>query len=196
MRRTRPTRLVILLGAVLCLTAVAVAAPPAEHVQKARKASPKRGVAMPVGLVRAAKHPPLTPKAQRALPKVARARLAALPAGAPPVLLPESKRLLETAQVVTGKRWYTVSMQAADYSVYVAGTSVAVVAPTMDVPPRAKAKEWVPRISRTHGIVTVSFPAWGAAYDVDVECLGGEAHPMCGDDVMVLALVDTLRRLK
>ncbi len=183
----------------LALGAVALASPGPHRAgdnathPKAADARPTRGVPQAVDTVRAARHPTL--RATKALPKLARARLAALPDGAPPVLLPDAADLLATARVVTGPRWYTVFMEAATFSVYVAGSSVAIDAPTLDVPPAARARDWEPRISRSHGIVTVGFAAFGAAYDVDIECLGGDEHPMCGDDLMALELVRALRRL-
>ncbi|MFT7624575.1 MAG: hypothetical protein ACI9WU_003763, partial [Myxococcota bacterium] len=47
-----------------------------------------------------------------------------------------------------------------------------------------------------HEIVTVSFSAWGATYDIDIECLGGIEHPMCGDDGLALDLANHLLRLE
>jgi hypothetical protein len=175
---------------------VTVASPLAsgESVEKARHVTPTRAIPQRIDAARARRHPPL--RAAAALPKLARARLAALPSGAPPVLLPEVPELLAAAQVVTGPRWYTAFMAADTYSVYVAAVSAAVDAPTLDVPPAARAREWEPRISRSHDIVTVGFAAFGAAYDVDIECLGGVEHPMCGDDHMALDLVRALRRLE
>ena len=67
--------------------------------------------------------------------------------------------------------------------------------PGVDRPPVRIPTLRVPRISRTHDIVTAHFVAWGAAWDVDIECLGGVEHPLCREDVLVHALLRSLKRL-
>lgn len=114
------------------------------------------------------------------------------------MLLPAAGDLLQSAVVTTGPHWYAASMQRKGYSVYVTGNSAAIRVPSIEhkrkTHPRPVSKDLTPRISRTHDIVTVSLSAWGAAYDVDIECLGGIQHAVCGDDARILALVGTLQR--
>jgi hypothetical protein len=145
----------------------------------------------------AAGHPGLAPAARAALPEVTRRRLEATVGapGMPPVLLPSRVALLETAEAVVGSGWHAVSMHDSDYSVYVHASAAAIEVPGIRRPPVRPPSLAVPRISRTHEIVTAHFVAWGVAWDVDIECLGGLDHPLCGDDVLVHELIRSLRRL-
>ena len=145
-----------------------------------------------------AAHPVLMASDVAALSEDTRRRLRAGMArpGMPPVLLPADAPLLRSAQAVVGPHWHAVSMQASDYSVYVHASAAPIAVPGIRRPPVRLPSLAVPRISRTHEIVTAHFVAWGIAWDVDIECLGGLEHPLCGDDILVHDLLRRLRRLE
>lgn len=170
-------------------------AEPLEHAMKRAQARPTAPALQPIDQVAAAAHAPL--EAWTAVPAAGRARLLELAQrdGSPPLLLPERPDLLETAQVVIGPHWYTVSMKGQDFGVVVSGNSASIYVPGMAVAPEAAAAPEAPRITRVHDIVTLSFAAWGAAYDMDIECLGGVEHPLCGDDLLAFDLLATLRHI-
>ena len=113
-----------------------------------------------------------------------------------PILLPERSALLRSAQVTFGPSWHGVSMQTLDYSVYVHASARAISVPGIRRPPVRIPSLKVPRISRTHDIVTAHFVAWGVAWDVDIECMGGVEHALCADDVLVHAFIRSLKRLE
>lgn len=168
----------------------------ADDAHKASHASPTRARVQVLDREAAATHPPLAHA--DALPANDAARLAtfSLTPDAPPVLLPDIPWLLETALTVTGPHWYTASMQADGYSVWVMGRAAAITMAGLHVPKAAIPLPLTPTITRVHEIVTVSFSAWGATYDIDIECLGGIEHPMCGDDGLALDLANHLLRLE
>ncbi len=158
------------------------------------------GVTMPSLAQRAssARHPALSSQARAALPTATRTALirAAVQPTLPPVLLVDDVGLLRTAETVVGPTWHAVSMTGPDYSVYIHASAAALHVPGVRRPPVRTPSLAVPRVSRTHEIVTAHFVAWGVAWDVDIECLGGIDHPLCGDDVLIHALLKSLRRLE
>ncbi|MGB0591988.1 MAG: hypothetical protein ACPGU1_20090 [Myxococcota bacterium] len=114
----------------------------------------------------------------------------------PPVLLPARAGLLRSAQLIVGPSWHALSMRESDYSVYIHASARAIALPGVKRPPVRVPSLNVPRISRTHDIVTAHFVAWGVAFDVDIECMGGVAHPLCDDDILVHELLRSLKRLE
>jgi hypothetical protein len=142
-------------------------------------------------------HPALDDAAEASLPEDVRRALkrAARTPTLPPVLLPERAGLLRSAEAIIGPSWHAVSMRSSDYSVYVHASARAIDLPGVRRPPVRIPSLNVPRISRTHDIVTAHFVAWGAAWDVDIECLGGVEHPLCGDDILVHELLRSLKRV-
>jgi hypothetical protein len=133
-----------------------------------------------------------------ALPELEAQRLTAFSTqvGTPAVLLPDDPWLLATAQVVTGPTWYTAFMEADSFSVYVASNGKAISLQDLPIPiGMRRPSEFQVEITRVHEIVTATFVAWGSAYDVDIECLGGTDNPFCGDDAMVMEILRSLRRV-
>lgn len=172
------------------------AAPPqGPNHPKARHASASPAKPVPIDRVAAAKHPRLL--FATSLPAGERRVLRSFggTAAAPPVLLPDDPTLLQTAIATVGPTWYAVTFEGAGYSVFVMGRAASVSMTGLRVFGPVDARFRRPRISRTHEIVTATFTAWGASYDVDIECIGGVAHPMCGDSHLVRDLVWQLARL-
>ncbi len=191
-----------LLGGAAALVLVATtgapagaAAPSGETLEKAQHAAPSLPRLQPIDREAAAAHPTLS--GAQHLSRVARTRARGIATSErqAPLLLPEDAALLRTAELVSGPTWHAISLKGARFSVSVHAAAAAIEIKGMLATPQAPPPLSDPLLSRTHDIVTAHFVAWGAAYDVDVECLGGLEHPMCGDDALVRDLVLSLRRV-
>lgn len=104
-----------------------------------------------------------------------------------PVLVPPDPALLETVLVTHNGDWYTARMKGDGITVYIRGTRKA-----FDVPGMEEIHLPDTVLSRTHGIVTVTFRRYGVAYNLDVECLGALDDPRCTEDDYATELVETL----
>lgn len=108
-----------------------------------------------------------------------------------PVLLPDDDDLLESAHITVGPAWYAASMRGADHTVLVNGTNQV-----HEIPGISGEKEGeglLPEghsLTRTHGIVSLSFEAFGVAYAIDVECENPLENPLCAEDDYVLSLAE------
>ncbi len=172
------------------LVSVLLLVPTHEPAGKAAWASPSEPRLQAIDHVAADAIPPLSHTGS--LPAYEAALLDGV--SALPVLLPDDPGLLESAIVVTGPHWYSASMANNGYRVFVMGRAAAVHMEGLEVFVRPVVG--VPTITRVHDIVTLTFTAFGATWDLDIECLGGIEHPMCGDDALAFDLVDRLRRLE
>lgn len=111
-----------------------------------------------------------------------------------PVLLPDRPALLADAFPTTGKHWYSASMHTDDgVSVSIQGNRVARVMPDLEVsePGEALIRDRF-LVSRTHGIVSLSFVDFGVAYTVDVECARPKDDRRCTENDYVLRLAESL----
>jgi len=127
----------------------------------------------------------------RALPRVKAAvpaaELAKLDAIRVPVLLPDDRQLLQTLLVTHHGDWYAAAMEHDRADIYIRGTRNEFVVPGLEhveVP-----EYWV---TRTHAIVTVSWRAFGVAYNLDVECFAALEDPRCTEDEYALGLAESL----
>lgn len=108
-----------------------------------------------------------------------------------PVLLPDDDLLLASAHITVGDAWYAASMSGDDHTVAINGTHRSHSAPRA-----GGAKEEDHRrpeghtLSRTHGIVTLTFEEFGVAYAIDVECERPLENPLCVDDDYVISLAE------
>ena len=108
-----------------------------------------------------------------------------------PVLLPDDDELLASAHITVGDAWYTASMSGANHSVVFAGTHRV-----HDMPGSGKKEEKDDRrpeahtLTRTHGIVSLSFESFGVAYAIDVECEEPTKDPLCLEDDYVVSLAE------
>jgi hypothetical protein len=111
-----------------------------------------------------------------------------------PVLVPRDESLLGSATVTAGPAWYAVSMHADGHHVSIHGTKQMVHQPSLaaDVPPERRRAPGETSITRTHGIVTVSFEAFGASYTIDVECDRPMEDTRCTDDAYGLSIHESL----
>ena len=77
-----------------------------------------------------------------------------------PVLLPREQSLIDSATFTSKDDWYAAGMEGDGVSVYVSGTRLEFVHPSIDAR-RIDASE--PRVTRNELIMTMSFKRWGAA---------------------------------
>ena len=114
-----------------------------------------------------------------------------------PVLLPaelvwaDGQRL----QITTGRGWYAASFHGDEYepTVLVHGTTMVILVngERLRVLPTLWEEHTAMAPTRGEGIVEVAFEAFGAAYNLSVECYGSNDH-RCAEDRYVLALTDDL----
>jgi hypothetical protein len=111
-----------------------------------------------------------------------------------PVLLPRDEALLASATVTAGPAWYAVALHGDGHHVSIHGTKQMVHQPALaaDVPPEQRRAPGETTITRTHGIVTVSFEAFGASYTIDVECDRPMDDVRCTEDAYALSIHDGL----
>lgn len=117
-----------------------------------------------------------------------RERLAKSPV---PALVPERPELLESAAVTSGEHWYAVAMSGGEHNVHVTGTRLVFDSPTVGADEEAMAGGDF-RITRNHGIVTLSFEAHGVAYSLDVECERPLDDERCTDNDYAVSLAESM----
>ncbi len=152
------------------------------------QAQPARRRVHPIDWSEAAKYPQID-VATLALDAEARARLEHAPL---PALVPQKPALFRKATITSGPHWYAASLHADGYSVYVSGTNLETVIPELELPKRHPELKNDFRITRTDGIVTLTFNAFGAAYDIDVECARPTTDARCTQDDFAVALANSL----
>ena len=114
--------------------------------------------------------------------------------GAPlPVLVPNRPALLNAAKIMSGPHWVAATMRHDRHQVYIHGTRVEHVVPTLDV---GKAgQEIFDRgfvVTRNEGITTLSLKTYGGAYSVSVDCDDHENDTRCTEDSYIVELANAL----
>ncbi|MEO0601880.1 MAG: hypothetical protein AAF211_10615 [Myxococcota bacterium] len=109
-----------------------------------------------------------------------------------PVLLPNDPELLENLKIYSGDGWYTATLKKGDRQVFVRGTRASHPYEWSDADRQHMGKKEDVRITTTEGIVTASFSLFGAAYNLEIECSGGEEADPCKDDVTARRYVKNL----
>ena len=111
-----------------------------------------------------------------------------------PVLVPRDEALLASATVTAGPAWYAIALRGDGHHVSIHGTKQMVHQPSLaaDVPPERRRAPGETSITRTHGIVTVSFEAFGASYTIDVECDRPMDDARCTEDAYALSIHEGL----
>jgi hypothetical protein len=102
-----------------------------------------------------------------------------------PVLLPDNDALIETATFTSKDDWYAAAMEGDGVSVYVSGTRLEFVHPSIDA--RRFAGQG-PRITRNELIMTMAFERWGAAYVIEVECARPSEDSRCEQEGFIREL--------
>ncbi len=126
--------------------------------------------------------------ADSVLPGALRATLTTSPV---PALVPRDKVPLERAKAMRGASWYAVHISLDGHVVSVSGNHAEVFVPGVSdrVTPRP---DFDLLVSRSRGVATATFKAFGASYAVEVECERPFEDPRCTRDEYVRALVSDL----
>lgn len=113
-----------------------------------------------------------------------------------PVLLPKHEGFLNNAFPVVGQHWYSVAADIEGAHLTLEGNRVArkLDGPVVSEAGKRQVDEGF-TLSRTHGIVTLNFRAFGAAYSLDVECQAPKEDPRCTQDGFIIGLVESMGRL-
>jgi hypothetical protein len=122
------------------------------------------------------------------LPATLRTTLSASPV---PALVPRGKASLVHAKAMRGASWYSVYMPLEGHVVSVSGNHAEVFVPGVSdrVTPRP---DFDLLVSRSRGVVTATFKAFGASYAVEVECERPFEDPRCTQDDYVRSLAADL----
>lgn len=149
--------------------------------------APRGPVAEPVDWDEASRFKQLDPAR---LPTEQRKKLAEVKL---PVLAFDDDALLATALLTHHHNWYVIAVKSDDgLHMNVLGNRNAWTVPAMEIPEAARAAAEDYTLSRTHGIVTVSWRSFGTSYSVDVECAKPMSDPRCTEDEFALAVVEQL----
>lgn len=111
-----------------------------------------------------------------------------------PVLLPRDAAYVEAAILTAGETWAGASMSMEGYTVVIQGTRQSFEVPGLT----DQQKEPVMinphghELTRTKGIVGLSFKAFGVAYMLDVECARPMEDVRCTEDAFILELAESL----
>lgn len=116
--------------------------------------------------------------------------LAALENTPIPALVPDDPTLLAVAKATSGPQWYAVSMSTSESNVFITGTRLETVIPSIQV--RSTETTQPRRIARVRGIARLDFHRFGAAYTLEVECAAPQTDPRCTGDDYILSLADGL----
>lgn len=121
----------------------------------------------------------------------AASQLARLPL---PVLLPGTEDFLEHAVAVTDENWYTVTSNYDHHGVVVQSSRIGFA---YDGPNGREVEERLVendfQVSRASMIASVTFPAFGLVYTIEVICEAPDADPRCTEDDYVLSLANAMR---
>jgi len=125
------------------------------------------------------------------LPEAARALL---PHITLPVLLPPDPAMLRGAVLTRGETWYAASLHPEGHHVAIHGSRLAVHHPDLanSIPEDRRRRPGEPELTRTHGIVSVSFDVFGASYVLDVECAAPTTDTRCTEDAYALSVFEGL----
>lgn len=110
-----------------------------------------------------------------------------------PVLLPPDRQALQTMEPTMGDHWYATVFELDGREVTVEGDRVARRAEELPDPAAPDDERF--RISQTHGVITVSFTRFGAAYTLDVECERVDSTGRCSDESFAVGIADRLATL-
>ena len=109
-----------------------------------------------------------------------------------PVLLPVDPDLLASAVITVGESWYTASMRTSELTVLFKGSAAGREVPGLGTNKEGDQPSSDDHVlTRTHGIVTLTFQEFGAAYSIDVECARPMEDSRCTADDYIIELAET-----
>jgi hypothetical protein len=111
-----------------------------------------------------------------------------------PVLLPRDAALTRDATITRGPTWYAASLHPEGHHITINGRKLAVHQPELagDVPEDRRRRRGELSLSRTHGIVTGTFEAFGASYTFDIECVQPTTDVRCTEDAYARSIFESL----
>jgi hypothetical protein len=110
-----------------------------------------------------------------------------------PVLVPDDDSLLASALVTHNGDWYAAAMETDDdVEVYIRGNRMAYEIPGMQIPEAARRAAENYTLTRTDGIVTVSWRSFGVSYSLELECPEPTRDPRCTEDAFALDVAEHL----
>lgn len=114
-----------------------------------------------------------------------------------PVLLPADRKALASVEPTVGANWYAAKFEREGREVTIEGDRVAREADLDEFHPAddSATSENSYRISQTHGVLTLSFTAFGAAYTLDIECREVDQRGTCTDKSFAVDTAGALERL-
>lgn len=114
-----------------------------------------------------------------------------------PVLLPADRKALASVEPTVGANWYAAKFERNGREVTIEGDRVARGADLEELHPAddAATSENGYQISQTHGVLTLSFTAFGAAYTLDIECQEVDQRGTCTDKSFAIDTAGALERL-
>ena len=104
----------------------------------------------------------------------------------------------EQVKVTVGEHWYALSMQDGELNVYMQGTRTRFEHPSLELDARGESllKDAPYVVSRTHGILTLSFERFGGlGYHIDVECKRHAQDERCASEAFIVSLYESLVRM-
>jgi hypothetical protein len=113
-----------------------------------------------------------------------------------PVLLPDNRKALASAEPTIGQHWYAVMLTVDGREVTIEGDRVARDVESAELTPTTQDSNSPSyRLSQTHGVLTLSFTRFGVAYTVDVECEVVTRRGTCRQPEVARRIADALRRV-
>ncbi|MBA2661679.1 MAG: hypothetical protein H0U74_05250 [Bradymonadaceae bacterium] len=126
----------------------------------------------------------------RLLPEEVASKVEHLPL---PVLLPALGDILERMVVVTDEYWYAASVAFEDHTVLVQASRIGFEREGdegREIEERIVENDFL--VSRNSLIATLSFPAFGLVYTIDVECENPDTNVLCTEDDYILSLANAM----
>lgn len=108
-----------------------------------------------------------------------------------PALVPQASQLLSAGTATRGPSWYAVSMGLDGHTVFVSGNRTEVFVPGVS-DTRTAPSDFDARVSRSRGVVSATFLAFGAAYVIEVTCDRPFDDVRCTEDDYVRSLLADL----
>ncbi len=108
-----------------------------------------------------------------------------------PALVPQASPLLSVGTATRGPSWYALSMRLDGHTVFVSGNRTEVFVPGVS-DTRTAPLDFDARVSRSRGVVSATFLAFGVAYVLEVTCDRPFDDVRCTEDDYVRSLLADL----